>query len=86
MSNNYKKRISDEKLNQFAKQEFGTFPTTGPTPAEVFYADETVSVEQRMVNISEKCYGQRLSLEDAGYMLHRFEFFHEKGRLPKANE
>ena len=69
-------RISDEKLNQFAKSEFGTLPTAGPTPAEVFYADDTLSVEQRMVNISETCYGQRCDInEDGKYMAKRLMDF-----------
>lgn len=79
-------RISDEKLNQFALTEFGTLPTTGPTPAEVYNEDETLSMEQRFANISEKCYGQRCDLEEAGYIVSRLEFFLKNGRLPNANE
>ena len=86
MNKSYKQRISENMIDQFAKKEFGTLPKTGPMPSEVYYADDTLSMEQRFANISEKCYGQRCDLKDAGYMVCRLEFFHENGRLPKANE
>mgnify|MGYP003508351539 CR=1 FL=1 len=76
MNTMIKQRISDEKLNQFALTEFGVLPTSGPMPAQVFYADDTLSVEQRMVNISEKCYGQRCDInEDGKYMAKRLMDF-----------
>ena len=72
MNTMIKQRISDEKLNQFALKEFGTLPKTGPMPSEIFYADDTLSVEQRMVNISEKCYGQSCDInEDGAFMTER---------------
>ena len=75
MEKSYKKEIPAEKINAFCKKEFGTLPTTGPTPGEVYHADDNLRLEQRLVNISEKCYGQRCSLEDAGYMGCRLEMF-----------
>lgn len=71
----YKKEITAEQINAFCKKEFGTLPTTGPTPGEVYHADDNLRLEQRLINISEKCYGQRCSLEDAGYMGCRLEMF-----------
>ena len=76
MNTMIKQRISDEKLNQFALTEFGVLPTSGPMPAQVFYADDTLSVEQRMVNISEKCYGHSCDInEDGQYMAERLMNF-----------
>ena len=72
---NFKKRIEDDKINAFCKKEFGTLPKSAPMPADVYHENDDTPVEERFVNISRKCYGQACSLEDAGYMVCRFEMF-----------
>ena len=75
MSNkDYKKEIPSEKIDAFCKKEFGTLPTSGRMPSEIYHSS-TASLEERFMQISKEAYGQACSKDDAGYILVRFERF-----------
>lgn len=71
---NFKKEIPAEKINAFCKKEFGTLPTSGKMPSEIYHSS-TAPLEERFMQISKEVYGQACSKDDAGYILVRFERF-----------
>lgn len=69
-----KKEIPSEKVDKFFVKEFGKIPKGTVLPSEIFH-NSSAPLEERFIEIAQRCFSTELSTYKAGTMICRFERF-----------